>query len=115
MITYTSSSKEGTPTPRYITCFENANGQELSLTSSNIGSVFCSPATSYQIRITMKDGVERTVDISLKDLKGNDLESSEDAKGQLFIINLYFKPFDIVEGKSNLYYWNNKNEDLHLQ
>jgi hypothetical protein len=43
------------------------------------------------------------------------LEKAEKSRGKLFIINLYFKPFDIVEGKSSLYYWNNKNEELYLQ
>ena len=64
----------------------------------------------------MKDGISRTVNVKLTDIEnGYFLEKAEDSRGKLFIINLYFKPFDIVEGKSSLYYWNNKNEELYLQ
>ena len=103
----------------YITTYENtAVGAEndpsnqLTLTSTEVGSVFCSPETSYNIRLTMFSGVVKTITIPLKDLSGNFLTSESQAKGKLFVINLYFQPFAIVEGTSMLYYWNNKNEDL---
>ena len=106
---------DGESNANYIQSYHNPEGKELSLTSSQVGSIFCSPATSYNIKITMKDGVSRTVTVPLKDLDGINLSDAEQSIGKLYIINLYFKPFDIVEGKSSLYYWNNKNEELYLQ
>jgi hypothetical protein len=107
---------EGENQGHYITSFDDADGKELSLISLPVGSIFCSPATNYNIKITMKDGISRTVNVKLTDIENGDfLKKAEDSRGKLFIINLYFKPFDIVEGKSSLYYWNNKNEELYLQ
>ena len=106
---------EGEDSYYYIKGFDNAAGLDLSLTSTPVASVFCSPATSYNIKITMKDGISKTVNVPLKNLDGTNLTTAENSIGKLYIINLYFKPFDIIEGKSSLYYWNNKNEDLYLQ
>lgn len=106
---------DGESNANYIQSYNNPKGKELSLTSSQVGSIFCSPATNYNIKITMKDGVSRTVTVPLKDLYGINLSDAKQSIGKLYIINLYFKPFDIVEGKSSLYYWNNKNEELYLQ
>ena len=118
-------------TPVYITTFENTDtgvenvddeeeenqgdeyvDQQLTLNSIEVGSVFCSPEKQYSIRITMKSGVVKNLDIPLKNLNGAPLTSESEAAGKLFVINLYFQPFAIVEGTSMLYYWNNKNEDL---
>lgn len=37
------------------------------------------------------------------------------AWGKLFILSLYFTPFNIIEGTCTLNYWNDQNEDLYLQ
>lgn len=117
----------------YITTFENTDSgvenvdeeeeeeenpddefadQQLTLNSLEVGSVFCSPEKQYSIRITMESGVVKELEIPLKNLNGALLATDKEATGKLFVINLYFQPFAIVEGTSMLYYWNNKNEDL---
>ena len=125
--------KEGSP--KVLTIYDDAEtGTELSLTSKVIGSVFCSPMeisvpvtddagqhtgknktlAGYQVSITTKNGGTKTIPISLSDLEYREIEDPDETVGKLYILSLYFNPFDIVEGTCTLNYWNGQNEDLYL-
>ena len=99
-----------------IKAFENAEGVLPSLTSTEAGSVLCSPATEYIVKIkttNYPDGKE--IPVILTDLDYQPLASSSEAVGKLFIISLYFSPFNVIEGTCTLNYWNGQNEDLYMK
>ena len=99
-----------------IKTFENAEGLLPSLTSTEAGSVLCSPATQYTVKIkttNYPDGKE--IPVILTDLDYQPLTSSSEAAGKLFIISLYFSPFNVIEGTCTLNYWNGQNEDLYMK
>ena len=98
-----------------IIVYEDSKGSELSLTSTELGSLFCAPETEYKIKIKTANYGEKTITVPLSDLNYNPLPSAEDAVGKLFIISLYFNPFNIIEGTCTLNYWNDQNEDLYLK
>ena len=99
-----------------ITTFEKADGLLPSLTSTEAGSVLCSPATQYTVKIkttNYPDG--KVIPVILTDLDYQPLASSSEAVGKLFIISLYFSPFNVIEGTCTLNYWNGQNEDLYMK
>ena len=80
-----------------IKTFENAEGVLPSLTSTEAGSVLCSPATQYTVKIkttNYPDG--KVIPIFLTNLDYQPLTSSSEAVGKLFIISLYFSPFNVI-------------------
>ncbi len=123
-----------------LVVYDNTEGEELNLTSKVLGSAFCSPMTisvpvlgndgkatgkyedvaGYEISITTKPEdspeITRTIKVSLSDLnyKVINADNLEETIGKLYIISLYFNPFNIIEGTCTLNYWNGQNEDLYL-
>ncbi len=99
-----------------IKTFENAEGVLPSLTSTEAGSVLCSPATEYTVKIkTTNYRGGKDIPVILTDLDYQPLTSSSEAVGKLFIISLYFSPFNVIEGTCTLNYWNDQNEDLYMK
>lgn len=112
-ITYLNDNQENTD--QYITAYDDAEGLTLSLNSKDAGSLLCSPAKSYHAIIETEKGGTKEVTVDLVDLNYNKLTDDMQAKGKLFILSLYFTPFNIIEGTCTLNYWNDQNEDLYLQ
>lgn len=100
--------------PQYMTIFNDPAGKELNLTSQELGSVLCDPATEYEVTIKTQNSTPKTLTVKLTDLDYNELTSPDQAAGKLFILSLYFNPFNIIEGTCTLNYWNDQNEDLFL-
>lgn len=99
-----------------IKTFESAAGVLPSLTSTEAGSLFCSPSTQYTVTIKTTNYPEgKVVPITLTDLDYQPLTSPSEAVGKLFIISLYFNPFNVLEGTCTLNYWNGQNEDLYMK
>ena len=99
---------------QYLTVYNNADGMDLSLTSKEVGSVFCTPATEYEVTIKTKNSAQKTLTVKLSDLDYTEITSPDQAVGKLFILSLYFNPFNIIEGTCTLNYWNDQNEDLYM-
>ena len=117
-----------------LVIYDNPTGTELSLTSQVLGSVFCSPMTisvpvvgndgqqtgekkkmaGYTVSITTEFGGEKTIYISLSDLDYVEISDPAETVGKLYILSLYFNPFNIIEGTCTLNYWNGQNDDLYL-
>ena len=97
-----------------ITVFNDPTGIELNLTSKEVGSVFCSPATEYEVCITTENYSQKIETIKLSDLNYTEITDKDQTIGKLFILSLYFNPFKIIEGTCTLNYWNDQNEDLFL-
>lgn len=96
-----------------------AEGTELSLTSREVGSVFCIPETKdnkavVTVSITTSNYGTKTLEVPLSDLDYVPLTSADQTIGKLFILSLYFNPFALIEGTCTLNYWNDQNEDLYL-
>ncbi len=79
------------------------------------GSVLCSPSAKYTLHIETSAGIEKDVLIDLKDMKGIFISSANDAVGKMFVITLYFNPFNVIEGVCTLNSWNNEDEELELK
>ena len=96
-----------------ISAFESATGVDLHTYAQEEGSVFCSPATSYNIKVkTAHLAAEKQITVDLKDLSGNDI-SAHDAKGKIFIITLYFNSFNLISATCTLDYWDDVSERLY--
>jgi len=121
--------------PKILTVYDDeATGTELSLTSKVIGSAFCSPMTvsvpvigndgkptganktvaGYEVSITTEHGGTKTIPVTLSDLDYVEITDPASTVGKLYILSLYFNPFNIIEGTCTLNYWNGQNEDLYL-
>ena len=68
----------------------------------------------YTVSITTEFGGEKTIDISLSDLDYVEISDPAETVGKLYILRLYFNPFNIIEGTCTLNYWNGQNDDLYL-
>ena len=92
-------------------------GKDLSITTTEIGSVFISPSTSLSVTVHTKefpDGM--TVNnIKLYDLQHNEITDISKIRGYLFVLNLNFTPLSIIEGICTLNYWNDQDEDIYLE
>ena len=121
-----------------LVIYDDPTGTDLSLTSQVLGSVFCSPMTisvpvvgndgqqtgenktlaGYTVSITTKpEGsteITTTIKVGLSDLDYNDVRDPGSTVGKLYILSLYFNPFNIIEGTCTLNYWNGQNDDLYL-
>lgn len=103
---------------QFIKSYDDETGIALTLTSADGGSVFCSPSRTYTVRIKTSNMAENEVketDIILSDRNYEVLSSDDEAKGKLFILSLYFSPFNVIEASCTLNYWNDQNEDLYLK
>lgn len=100
-------------TIRLISAYEG--DYQLTTTLCEIGSIFCSPEVEYDITVNTKKYGERTISVKLKDLQGNNLQSADEAVGNLYVIELGFTPFAIIEGNCVLNPWNYQDENLYLK
>lgn len=102
-ITY---SNDGT-----MSVFENTEGKSLHITMQEFGSAFCSPASEYTVNVKIGGkGVSQTIMVESLET-GIDLTKG----GNLVILTLYFKPFNMVEGVCTLNAWDAQNEDLYMK
>jgi len=71
--------------------------QRLDIPDYQIASVFCAPATSYNITVTTTNGGEKGLGaVALKDTSGNPLANNMDAQGKMFVITLNFSDVSII-------------------
>ena len=92
-------------TPTDIKAFEGSSA--LKITSQQFGSVFCAPATSYNMTVTTTNGgLINLGSIALKQADETTLvPDAAYAKGKMFVITLNFKPISMVEATCTLTYW----------
>lgn len=92
----------------------------LYTTMHEVGSVLCSPEKQYTLTIKTSNNPEPkvvTLDLSMLDASGDsltDIGDASEARGKCFVLSLYFKPYNVVEGVCVLNAWNNQNEDIYL-
>lgn len=97
----------------YQTAYESTDGgYKLATTTKELGSIMCSPETSYNIKITLKDGSTVSTNVPLKNLAGTDVKANE-AAGKLYVLSLYFTEYKVIEGTCTLTAWNDQYEDLY--
>lgn len=100
-----------------IAAYQDDSGKELSITTSEIGSVFVSPSTSLSVTVhteTFPEG--KTLNsIKLYDLQNREITDISKVRGYLFVLNLNFTPLSIIEGICTLNYWNDQDEDIYLE
>lgn len=100
-----------------IIVYEDPEGKDLSITTSEIGSVFISPSTSLSVTVhteTFPGG--KTLDnIKLYNLQNQEIKDIDKIRGYLFVLNLNFTPLSIIEGICTLNYWNDQDEDIYLE
>lgn len=96
-------------TPTVIKAFEGSSA--LKITTQQLGSVFCAPATSYNISVTtVNGGVKNLGNIVLKqDDETTPVPDAAYAIGKMFVITLNFKSFSMVDAACSLSVW----EDMY--
>lgn len=96
-----------------------SNGISLSVIAQDAGELLCAP--SHQVTLAVKTKVsetksyEKEITVNLCDENGELLTGQNyltKAAGKLFIINLYFTPFDDIDAACSLIPWNEQNVDL---
>lgn len=100
-ISYIGSEKE-------LVALDDDSGVKLDFAYKNAGSLLCAPAKSYKLHIVTE---HRTKDVEVT-LKTEDYNDITDAKGKLFIINLYFTPYNDIDATCSLVPWNEQNIDI---
>lgn len=96
-----------------ICAFEGS--YQLKTTLFEIGSIFCSPETEYMITVKSQKGKERTISIRPKNSMGDYLTNYEEAIGNLYVVELGFTPFAIIEGDCVLNPWEYQEENIYLK
>ena len=88
-----------------ITAFEGSSA--LKITSQDFGSIFCAPATGYNISVTTANGGTKNLGtVALKQLDGETaVDDVAYAKGKMFVITLNFKPFKTIDATCTLTTW----------
>ena len=122
------STASGTSTVTYpgvkdIEIYSSNTGQDLNITTFEIGSVFMVPVISAENGLSLTVNVKTSVFPEGKTVTGIRLfnEDNEpitrmsDIVGKVFVINLNFNPLSIIEGVCTLHYWNDQDEDIYLQ
>lgn len=85
---------------------------DIGVTVQSAGSILCAPATSYKIIVSTDEVASREVVAVLTDEVGNAITDPLQTVGKLFIINLYFTPFDDIDATCSLVPWNEQNVDI---
>lgn len=98
---------------REIPSFEGSH--QLTTTLHELGSVFCSPSLEYRITVKTAKCEERSITVKLTDEKRSPLLDPADAAGRLYVIELGFTPFAIIEGECVLNPWEYQDENLYLK
>lgn len=92
---------------------------DITSTMDELGSVFCSPAKEYRLKIeTENNTVETTVKLNWLDLDTDDvteLQIPGRARGRCFVISLYFHPYSVVTAACTLDKWNTETDDIYLK
>lgn len=85
----------------------------LTTTFAQAGSVMCAPSTTYTLYIKTKNyPEEKTINITLNDINNNPINDTESTRGKLFVVELEFHPFNVVESVCVLNDWEAQDEDL---
>ncbi len=112
---------DGNYSPRTVKLLDT-NGPDnpkvhINTTMHEVGSIFCSPETSYTLTIKTTNNTEaRSITLdNLLDENGAILTDPNDARGKCYVLSLYFKPYNVIEGACLLNAWSNQNEDIYLE
>ena len=111
------------PGTKQIEVFSSNTGQDLNITTFEIGSVFMVPAVYQKNGLTLSVTVKTTTFPEGKTVEGIKLLNENNVQitdiseiiGKVFVINLNFNPLSIIEGVCTLHYWNDQDEDIYLQ
>ena len=87
-----------------ISAFSGSEALKISL--QQLGSVFCAPATEYQVSVTTAYLGTKNLTVGLKGLDGSTPVGTADAaKGKMFVITLSFKDVDMIDATCTLNTW----------
>ena len=90
--------------PAVISAFSGSEALKISL--QQLGSVFCAPATTYNISVTTAYLGTKNFTVGLKGLDGTTpIGSADAAKGQMFVITLSFQEVDMIDATCTLNTW----------
>lgn len=87
--------------------------RELKITTQEVASVFCRPASSYTLVIECENGKTKEISIDLSALNENEKDLLNYPAGLQYVLILYFHPYNVVDGVCTLNAWNAQNEDLY--
>ena len=92
----------------WITVYNNATGYTLGSNAYELCSVFCSPETSYQLRITT-DNVSNVVN----EVTLTPLEAFDSYEGKVWVMTLYFDTRKLINAVCTLNPWDEDSETLY--
>lgn len=90
-----------------ISAFEGA--YELKPTIHELGSAFCSPDTEVTIIINSEKITDKKVHVSMPS------QSITEMAGKMYVVELYFNSFDVVEGKCSIKPWEYQDENISMK
>ena len=102
---------------------------DLSTVITPIGSTLSSPPTStttldnddntlaYRVKVTTELGGDKEISVGITDFEDNAISTADRTVtcGKLYILELRFNEYDIVNGVCTLNSWQNQNENIYLQ
>ena len=101
VLTYDGGEKD-------IMAFEGSS--ELKPTISELGSVFCSPSDEFRITINSERIKDKVVTVSLPTR-----QTAANAAGKVYVVELLFNSFDVVEGKCSIKPWEYQDENISMK
>lgn len=82
---------------------------ELKPTIHELGSAFCAPDTEFTITIKSEKITDKKVSISMPS------QSITEMAGKVYVVELYFNSFDVVEGKCSIKPWEYQDENISMK
>ena len=104
-----TASCNGDPTG--ISAFSGSEALKISL--QQLGSVFCAPATSYDISVTTANLGTKNLPVGLNGPDGTTpIGSADAAKGKMFVITLSFSDVNMIDATCTLTAWDDTYQTI---
>lgn len=82
---------------------------ELKPTIHELGSVFCSPTSELTMTINSEKISNKTVKVKMPS------QSITEMAGKVYVVELFFNSFDVVEGKCSIKPWEYQDENISMK
>lgn len=99
--------------PASLTVFDGSTPLPLKVTSQLLGSVFCAPATSYNVTVkTANFPAGKTVAVELKELDGVTTPAVDEIRGYVYVLTLNFHTLSMIDSSCTLEDWEDDYEKI---
>ena len=110
-VTFSDGSIAYSEASQTLKIFEGAT--DLKVTSQQLGSIFCAPATSYNITVKTENvPAGRTVPVSLTKTDGITTPTIDEIRGYVYVLTLNFHTLSMIDAACTLEDWEDEYDKI---